>query len=873
MRRKNLSLLLLISFLLLHLISRSQFIDNFNDGDFSSNPVWTGNTSDWTVNPSLQLQSNNTVVNGNFYLSTPSTLATTAQWDFYCQLTFNTSSTNYIDVYLTASAGDITQSATTGYFVRMGNTSDEISLYRKNANGTSTIIIDGTDGTLNTSNNVMKIRVIRNAANQWTLFRDLTGTGSSYVSEGVVTDATFTTSSFFGIWIHQSTTSFFQRHFFDDFEAKTYVPDVTPPVIQSATATAANNLDILFNEPVQLSSSQVLTNYTVNNGIGNPVTALRDASNNALVHLTFANNFPNGITCTVTANAVQDLSGNAINNGTATFSYYTAQRYDVLIDEIMADPTPQVGLPNNEWIELRNTSAFPINISGWRLSDASSTTGPMPNFILQKDSFVIVCTSSAVAAMSAFGTTISVTSFPSLDNDGDQLSLKDANGKTIHAVNYDISWFQNELKKDGGWTLEMIDTKSPCAGSSNWRASVNTAGGTPGKKNSIDGINTDAIAPQLKRAYTTDNVTIVLVFDEPLDSLTGATLVNYSIDGGLTLISATTLAPLFNQVQLKISTPLVANTVYTITAANVKDCKGNTIGTANKARVGLPVDAAAGEWIINEILFNSRSGAYDFVEFYNNSNKVFDASKLYIANRNSSGVISSIKALSVTPFYVFPGDYIVETEDAINLAMQYLVKNPDNVLTVSSPPSFSDDEGDVIALNFQGNVVDEVKYKDDWHFKLIDDDEGVSLERIDPAGPSQDETNWHSAASTAGYGTPTYKNSQYKLVNSINADVQVTPKVFSPDNDGRDDIATIQYAVTEPDYVANITVYDAAGRPVRNLVRNGTLGLTGYWNWDGLDDKGKKLPVGTYIIFTEIFNLQGKKSTFKNAVVLARKLQ
>ena len=554
-------------------------------------------------------------------------------------------------------------------------------------------------------------------------------------------------------------------------------------------------------------------------------------------------------------------------------SLLAQNRYDVVIDEIMADPTPQIGLPNNEWLELKNTTAAPINLLNWRIGDATGQSGPLTNYILQPDSYVIICTGSAVAAMSAFGATISVTSFPSLDNAGDQLFLRAANGRTIHAVSYTDAWYQNELKKDGGWTLEMIDTKSPCAGSSNWKASINTNGGSPGIKNSIDAINTDAIAPQLKRAYTTDNVTIILVYDEPVDSLSGATLTNYAIDGSLTLISATAIAPLFNQVQIKTGTAMIANTVYTITASNVKDCKSNNIGAANKARVGLPVDAATGEWIINEILFNPRSNAYDFVEFYNNSNKIFDASKLYIANRNTTGVISSIKVLSATPYYIFPGDYIVETDDADNLAMQYLVKNRDNVLTVSSPPSFSDDAGDVIALNFQGNVVDEVKYKDDWHFKLIDNPEGVSLERIDPAGPSQDETNWHSAASTAGYGTPTYKNSQYKLVNAINATIEITPKVFSPDNDGRDDIATIQYAVTEPGYVANIIIYDAAGRPIRNLVRNGTLGLKGYWNWDGLNDKGNKLPVGTYIIFTEIFNLQGKKATFKNAVVLARKLQ
>jgi BarA-like signal transduction histidine kinase len=555
------------------------------------------------------------------------------------------------------------------------------------------------------------------------------------------------------------------------------------------------------------------------------------------------------------------------------FNPLSAQnRYDIVIDELMVDPTPQIGLPNNEWIELKNTSAVSLNLQGWRIGDATSLSGPMPNYVLQPDSFVIVCGTSAVGALSVFGSVISVTSFPSLDNDGDQLYLLAVNGKTIHGLNYTSEWYQNDLKKEGGWTLEMMDTNSPCAGLGNWKASVNSTGGSPGRKNSINAVNNDNTAPRLKKAYTIDNSTIILVFDEPVDSATGATVNNYSIDGGISFIDAATLAPVFNAVRLKTNTPLAGNIVYTITTSNIVDCKNNMINQDNSIKTGLPADPVAGDWIINEILFNPRPGAYDYFECYNKSTKVLDAAKLYIANRNSSGAINSIKVLSTTPRYIFPGDYFVVTEDAANLNLNYLVKNPDNVLIVPAMPSFPDDEGDVVLLNFQGAIVDEVKYYDDWHFKLINNQEGVALERIDPEAASGDPGNWHSAGSTAGYGTPTYKNSQYKLLSTINASIEVLPKIFSPDNDGFDDIATVKYRVADPGYVANIIIFDAAGRPVRVLVRNDLLALNGYWNWDGLDDKGEKLPVGVYIIFTEIFNLQGKKEHFKKAIVLARRL-
>ncbi len=131
------------------------------------------------------------------------------------------------------------------------------------------------------------------------------------------------------------------------------------------------------------------------------------------------------------------------------------------------------------------------------------------------------------------------------------------------------------LKKEGGWTLEMIDTKSPCAGISNWKASTDAQGGTPGRKNSIDAINEDQSGPKLKHAFALDSVTIVAVFDEPVDSLQGATIGNYHIDGGLSVINAITMAPLFSTTQLRLNSPLSPGTVYNLTVNNVTDCKSN----------------------------------------------------------------------------------------------------------------------------------------------------------------------------------------------------------------------------------------------------------------------------------------------------------
>jgi hypothetical protein len=546
-------------------------------------------------------------------------------------------------------------------------------------------------------------------------------------------------------------------------------------------------------------------------------------------------------------------------------------RFSVVISEIMSDPTPQIGLPSFEWIEIRNTTNAAINLQNWRVGDGSGVSGALPNFLLQPDSIAIICGTTAAATMQQYGRTFGVTSFPSLDNSGELIFLRNSSGAIVHAVEYTLSWFNNAVKSDGGWTLEMVDTKNPCGAANNWRASVDARGGTPGIKNSVDGSNTDQQPPALLRAFANGS-TVVVSFDEPLDSLSAATAANYALsNGGGTAVAAVCLAPLFNTVQLTFTNTLQTGTVYTITATNVRDCSGNSIGAFNTTKTGLSSAVAANDIIINEILFNPTANGTDYVELYNRSNKLINLKTLLLANRSSTGVIANMKALTAQDQLLFPGDYLVLSEDDATVKRQFTAKNLSAFINLSSMPSYSDDEGTVVLTDNGGLVIDEVAYKDDWHFALISNDEGVALERIDPNASSQNKDNWHSAAKDAGYGTPSYQNSQFRLDIQVQGEVNVTPEVFSPDNDGTDDLLTISYRFPETGYVMNITVFDANGRAVKALQRNAICSQQGTFRWDGLNDRFQQLPIGPYVIFAEVFNLQGKVKRFKKQVVLARR--
>ena len=548
-----------------------------------------------------------------------------------------------------------------------------------------------------------------------------------------------------------------------------------------------------------------------------------------------------------------------------------AHRYDIVIDEIFPDPSPAVGLPSAEFIELRNISLLPIELNGWQISASDHVATIRTGFILQPDSFVIVCSPASQKDYENFGIAIGITGFPSLGNEGSLISLLDPSGMLIHAVSYHKSWYGNELKMEGGWSLEMIDPHNPCTGSLNWKASVDTRGGTPGKINSVDSPNHDSEAPELISSVCLNQHEIMVVFNEPLDSISTTNLQWYSLSGIGSPARAELQLPMLDKVKLSFESPLDSNIIYQLSVQGLTDCAGNAILQKATVRVALTHHGDPLDLVINEILFNPLPNGYDYVEIYNRSRKTIDIRRWALANRKSDGTLYNIRFMAEDARPVFPGDYLVFSENVDWISQHYQVEHTGNLIQLESLPSLPDDEGDLVLLDNTGTLIDEVAYRHQWHSPLLASEQGVALERMNYDGPSQDPENWSSAAATAGFGTPTFRNSEFSGELAKGNSLVVSPKIFSPDNDGYEDFCFLQYQFVQAGYSGNLTIFNASGNPVRYLLRSASIAREGRIRWDGLDENGSKLPMGIYIFFLEIFSITGEVRQFKSAVTLVRR--
>ena len=845
---------------------QAQFTDDFSDNNFTTGVVWSGNDVLFTA-ATGQLQSQSPGA-ANYYLSTASTTATTAQWEWFMNLKFATSGANYVDVYLMSGSADLA-SGVNGYFVRMGGTPDRLEFFRSDA-GAAVSLITSPDGIVNSStDNPFKIRVTRDAGNNWTLLFD-DGALGSFTTAGTANDATYTSCTHFGVRIEQSTAvSVVNNHFFDDFSVGAIPVDLTPPAIISVVATSATNVDVQYGEALD---PNFIGTYDIVPFIG--VSAqVQDGFDPALVHITPAIALTSGNTYTLFSSAAQDAAGNGAALVTTDFTYVVpavAGPRDVVINEIMADPSPVVGLPDAEYMEILNTTAASsFDLAGWTFTDGS-TTGVLPAFTLTPGMYALLVDDATASLFSGVANVISVTSFPSMNNDGDPLVLKDGGGQVIDAVTYALDWYNDAIKQDGGWTLEQRNYTAPCSGADNWTASNDAQGGTPGEVNSVLDLTPDAQAPSLLSVQVNSPTEIALVFSEVLDA--ASTLAaSYVLDPAITVASiANGPAPL-TSVVLTLGGSLTVGQLYTVTVTGVTDCPGNAISATNTASFALPEPASPGDIVINEVLYDPRVGGYDFVELYNASSKTLSLADFALASE-FNGNIFNVVDITTQSILLLPGEYIAITESASNIAAEYPLGHADRYFQTDMP-SYNNGEGTVVLMDVDGDTLDLFRYNDNLHFELINNTEGVSLERINPARPSDDNTNWHSASGAAGWATPGYLNSQYSLTSEPSGELVVDRAIFSPDNDGFEDVLTLSYRFDQAGFTGNIIIYDQAGRETKKLMQNELLGVGGSISWDGITDENEKARIGPYIVVFEVFDLGGNTETFRKTVVLAHKLE
>jgi hypothetical protein len=180
------------------------------------------------------------------------------------------------------------------------------------------------------------------------------------------------------------------------------------------------------------------------------------------------------------------------------------------------------------------------------------------------------------------------------------------------------------------------------------------------------------------------------------------------------------------------------------------------------------------------------------------------------------------------------------------------------------------DNGSVIIVSSEHGLVDSVLIDKQFHSPLLNDVEGVSLERINPYKQALSTDNWNSASEIKNFATPGEPNSQRRVAQSSDRHLLVDPPVFFPGSFGgisRPNFTIISYSEGFAGEVGYLNIYDESGKKVRELVNASLLGTEGYYKWDGTDDEGRVLAAGRYLVLFRTVGTNGVRHAVATLVL------
>ncbi len=774
---------------------------------------------------------------------------------------FDPTSSNKFWYYIMASEPDLSSETLYGYAVgvNMTGSNDSLSLWRIDADGSGTKLIEsGFDWDENTCG---ALEVRRNNQGYWQLAWNTEGSYNNMNQSISRQDLQYNELLYHGlVFTYTSTRAGLLQCSPADF----FLMNEAPALL-SATTPGKTEIKLRFSEPLNTENIQT-SDFILRNTHGEQISIHQVSANSTSTTLSLSCDTLQTGSYHIQFAGAMDRSGRTRQQLSLSFDYQLQARWnDLVFNEVMADPQDWYGLPAAEYVELYNRLNEAVPLYNWLFAYGNSTPRELDSALMEAHSYAILCHTDDTALFTPYGQVIGVSSMPSLAQTG-EIMLYDADTQLINYLPYEDAWITEGLKAQGGYSLERIDPDNgnPKA---NWLGCEASRGGTPGAANSVAASNADTEAPNLLRVYPEDNYTLKLYFNEAIDYST-LSHNDFLLNNAVTPDEISWEEPAFKTLSLTFSDAFLGNQVHSIeVSSQAADIGGNLLDN-RFADFMLPQTFFAGDVLLNEVLFNPLSEGTDYIELYNPNSFALDLQNVYLSSYDDAGELESRYALSNDGYLLMPESYVVITDDQTLVSCCYTVENPLAFIELSTLPSLPNDAGNVVLLDTMNQVLDEFAYTEDMHYALLDDVDGVSLERICPDLPTNKEDNWHSASYTCGWGTPGYANSMLKKEELTEDEVKIEPEAFSPDNDGYNDVMQIFYNLDQSGYVANVNIYNKRGYCVKHLAENELLDQDGAWTWDGLNDADQKARVGIYVIRIDLFDTEGKTKAYKKVCTL-----
>jgi len=549
----------------------------------------------------------------------------------------------------------------------------------------------------------------------------------------------------------------------------------------------------------------------------------------------------------------------------------------VILTEVMFNPR---GNENAyEFIEIYNAGATDsISLAGWKIGDQTETdllVSPDALFKLAPGQFAVVLDPGYFQTTALYDSlipaqalilTIDDNSFGSggLSNStAETVVLLDAAGNTMARYTYSLD------NPDGISDEKIFLNADDSPG--NW-ANSRRLDGTPGQRNSVTPNRIDgelvagsfSVSPAPLRAGQTAKLAVT-VRNNGLQALSAAvvefSMISSSADLNLPLRLGSVELPF----PLKFADSVRLNIEWKQAVAGRHEILANLMAPddENRSNDTLRANIAAGyprEIVrINEIYYAPRSGEVEWVEFYNRSNQPVDLSAWRWRDAGADFPVVLPDSNLVLP----PGEFAL-------LAAGRNIAHADPRARVIVPKSWltlNNDRETLVLADFNGGMQDSLSFSQQWG-----GDNGISLERINPNLASTDSSNWSSCVEAPG-STPGKRNSIFTELVPKQAAITVSPQPFSPDGDGRDDFAIIQFQVPAATATVHVKIYDLRGRLVHQLLNNAPVGASSEAIWNGRDENNQPAPMGIYIVYLQAIQATGGVLVeARTTLVLARKL-